>query len=103
MHLKLRSPTKKLRDQQLKNSHIYINCYIKSSWELLTKKLHVKEKKQSKHKTKKESNKIIREENEIRREEKSPTITNSKQYKMSITTYILMIALNVNGLNALTK
>ena len=67
----------KLRYQQLKPILLYIDCYIKTSQNLQTKKLdtHTQKKMQPKHNTK-DSYKTDRQENK-RREERT-TKTNPK-------------------------
>ena len=96
----------KLRDQQLKTTlYIYINCYIKTSWELQTKKL------QQVHTQKRKSNtnttlKILIKPKERRAKEEGKKKDLKKKIqkkKMAIGTYILIITLNVNGLNVPTK
>ena len=82
---------------------IYIDCYIKTLWELQTKKIyntyiHKQKKKESKHNTK-----VIKSQvNKRGKEEKRPT--NSKQLtKTAIRTYIAIITLSENRLNAPSK
>ena len=59
------------------------------------------------HKRKENSNTTlkldIKSQNKRGREEKRPSKTNPKQLTMAIRTYISIITLNVNGLNAPTK
>ena len=61
--------------------------------------IHIKKKKQPKHNTK-SSRRITREENKRGREEKKTQKNKSKTIKKS---YISIITLNINGLNAPTK
>ena len=63
---------------------------------------HTKKKKESKHNTK-VSHQITREENKRGREEKRPSNKSTAINKMAVRTYISIITLKVNGLNAPTK
>ena len=75
---------------------MYVECYIKTSWELQTQNCN-------KHSKKSNSNitlKIVIKSQEYKRgrKEKYPTITNSKQIKeTAISMYILTITLNINA------
>ena len=60
--------------------------------------MHTKKKKESKHNTK-ISHKILKE-NQRGRDEKRPTKTDNK---IAVRTHILIITLNLNGLNTSTK
>ena len=65
--------------------------------------IHTKKKKESKHNTK-DSNQITKEENKRRKGKKKTYKNKSKTInKMAISTYISIITLNVNGLNAPPK
>ena len=93
-----------LRDQQLKiyiESLLYQNFRVTANWKS-TIDTQTNKKNQLKYNTK-GSHQTRRGENKRRREEKTATKTNTKQLKMAIRTYISIITLNVNGLNATTK
>ena len=93
----------KLRDQQLKTVSfiyrlLYENLMVMSN-QISIINIHTKKKKESKHNIE-YSHQITRQENKrkMTNKDKSKTIN-----KMAIRTYISIIALNVNGLNAPTK
>ena len=94
----------KLRDKQLKTiMHIYRLLYKNLMVTTIQKSIvdiHTKKKKESKHNTK-DSHKIIREQKKGEKKnykDKSKTIN-----KMAVRTYISIINLNVNGINAPVK
>ena len=70
---------------------MYIDCYIKTSWELQTKKLRYTHKKEkaTKHNTK-DSHQITRDLQKQKDLQKSKTIK-----KMAIGMYISIITLNI--------
>ena len=95
----------KLRDQQLKTTfYIYRLLYqnlMGTTNQISAIDTHTKKKKQSKHNTK--------DRHQVKREQKKKgrkkTFKNKSKTmnKTAIRTYILIITLNVNGLNAPTK
>ena len=99
-----------LRDQQLKTiSYIYIYTYTPKSKLQATENqkyaIHtqINKKNQLKYNTK-ASHQTTRGNNKRRREEKKSNKNKAKAInKMAIRTYISIITLNVNGLNAPTK
>ena len=65
--------------------------------------IHIKKKKETKHNMK-DGQKITREDNKKRKGRKKTQNSNQKKIKkMTISIFLPLIALNVNGLNASTK
>ena len=85
---------------------LYINLLVATNQKSIID-THTKKRKESKHNTK-DRHQITREESKRKRKKQTNKKTTKKTHlktvtKMTISTYLPIITLNVNGLNAVVK
>ena len=97
----------KLRDYELKTilyiyRLLYQNLTVTANQKSTTD-IHTKKKKESKHNTEDKSSNHQRRKQKRKGRKKTYKNKSKTSNKMAIRTYILVITINVNGLNAQTK